>query len=176
MNTKRVLVLLAVAALAIGLFSGCCPEPPLGSEENPIVWVFVPSGETERVTTGAETVAAMLQEETGLYFKILVATEYAGAVEAMCADPAEAQMASLATFAYVMAADRGCAEAALLSVRYGSPTYNGQILVHADSDIQELSDLEGKTFCRPDPLSTSGWVSLSRTPTCRLKLLNSNNW
>jgi phosphonate transport system substrate-binding protein len=100
----------------------------------------------------------MLREETGLYFKILVATEYAGAVEAMCADPPEAQMASLATFAYVMAADRGCAEAALLSVRYGSPTYNGQILVHADSDIQELSDLEGKTFCRPDPLSTSGWV------------------
>jgi phosphonate transport system substrate-binding protein len=151
-------MLLAVAALAVGLFSGCCPEPPLGSEENPIVWVFVPSGETERVTTGAETVAALLQEETGLYFDILVATEYAGAVEAMCADPAEAQMASLATFAYVMAADRGCAEAALLSVRYGSPTYNGQILVHADSDIQELSDLEGKTFCRPDPLSTSGWV------------------
>jgi phosphonate transport system substrate-binding protein len=157
-NTKRALVLLAVAALAVGLFSGCCPKPPLGSEENPIVWVFVPSGETERVTTGAETVAALLQEETGLYFKILVATEYAGAVEAMCADPPEAQMASLATFSYVMAADRGCAEAALLSVRYGSPTYNGQIIVHADSDIQELSDLEGKTFCRPDPLSTSGWV------------------
>jgi phosphonate transport system substrate-binding protein len=158
-NTKRVLtVMLATALIAAGALTSCCPKPPLGSEENPIVWVFVPSGETERVTTGAETVAALLQEETGLYFKILVATEYAGAVEAMCADPPEAQMASLATFAYVMAADRDCAEAALLSVRYGSPTYNGQIFVHADSDIQELSDLEGKTFCRPDPLSTSGWV------------------
>ena len=159
MNKKRVLIVtLVVALMAAGALTSCCPKPPLGSEENPIVWVFVPSGETERVTTGAETVATMLHEETGLYFKILVATEYAGAVEAMCADPPEAQMASLATFAYVMAADRGCAEAALLSVRYGSPTYNGQILVHADSDIQELSDLEGKTFCRPDPLSTSGWV------------------
>lgn len=159
MNTKRVLIAtLVVALITAGALTSCCPKPPLGSEENPIVWVFVPSGETERVTTGAETVAALLHEETGLYFKILVATEYAGAVEAMCADPPEAQMASLATFAYVMAADRGCAEAALLSVRYGSPTYNGQILVHADSDIQELADLEGKTFCRPDPLSTSGWV------------------
>ena len=46
----------------------------------------------------------------------------------------------------------------MLSVRYGSPTYNGQFLVRADSGLNELSDLGGKTFCRPDPLSTSGWV------------------
>jgi phosphonate transport system substrate-binding protein len=76
----------------------------------------------------------------------------------MCADPPEAHMASLATFAYVMAADRGCAEAAMLSVRFGSPTYNGQFLVRADSGITDISQLNGKTFCRPDPLSTSGWV------------------
>jgi phosphonate transport system substrate-binding protein len=137
--------------------SGCGPGE-LGSEKNPIVWVFVPSGETERVTAGAQSVADLLHEETGLFFDIKVATEYAGAVEAMCADPPEAHMSSLATFAYVMAADRGCAEAALLSVRFGSPTYNGQFLVRADSGLDELSDLAGKTFCRPDPLSTSGWV------------------
>jgi phosphonate transport system substrate-binding protein len=57
-----------------------------------------------------------------------------------------------------MAADRKCAEAAMLSVRFGSPTYNGQILVRADSGLSDLADLAGKTFCRPDPLSTSGWV------------------
>jgi phosphonate transport system substrate-binding protein len=146
-----------VGLLAVGLLTSCGPGK-LGTEKNPIVWVFVPSGETERVTTGAESVAEMLHEETGLYFNIKVATEYAGAIEAMCADPPEAHIASLATFAYVMAADRGCAEAAMLSVRYGSPTYNGQFLVRADSGITDLSQLGGKTFCRPDPLSTSGWV------------------
>jgi phosphonate transport system substrate-binding protein len=141
------------------LVGGCSPQAAeLGSEENPIIWVFVPSGEVERVTAGAESVADLLNEETGLYFDILVATEYAGAVEAMCADPAEAHMSSLATFAYVMAADRGCAEAAMLSVRYGSPTYNGQFLVRADSGLTSLEDLAGASFCRPDPLSTSGWV------------------
>ena len=67
-------------------------------------------------------------------------------------------MGSLATFAYVLAAKKGCAEAALVSVRYGSPVYNGQIIVRADSGITELSQLAGKTFCRPDPLSTSGWI------------------
>jgi len=143
--------------LALGMLTSCGPGQ-LGTEKNPIVWVFVPSGETERVTAGAQSVVDLLEAETGLFFEVRVATEYAGAIEAMCADPAEAHMSSLATFAYVMAADRGCAEAAMLSVRYGSPTYNGQILVRADSGITDLSQLNGKTFCRPDPLSTSGWV------------------
>ncbi len=158
MNTKHITILVAsILALTLGLLTSCGPGE-LGTEKNPIVWVFVPSGETDRVTAGAEKVVELLEAETGLFFDVRVATEYAGAIEAMCADPAEAHMSSLATFAYVMAADRGCAEAAMLSVRYGSPTYNGQFLVRADSGITDLSQLGGKTFCRPDPLSTSGWV------------------
>ena len=157
MNAKRVVLVLVVALLTVGLLTSCGPAE-LGTEENPIIWVFVPSGETDRVTAGAQSVVDLLQAETGLFFEVRVATEYAGAIEAMCADPAEAHMSSLATFAAVMAADRGCAEVAMLSVRYGSPTYNGQILVRADSGITDISELGGKTFCRPDPLSTSGWV------------------
>ncbi len=156
MSSKSVSLVLTFV-VAVSLLSACGPGG-LGTEKNPIVWVFVPSGETERVTAGAESVVALLEAETGLFFDVKVATEYAGAIEAMCADPAEAHMSSLATFAYVMAADRGCTEVAMLSVRYGSPTYNGQILVHTDSGITDLSDLAGKTFCRPDPLSASGWV------------------
>jgi phosphonate transport system substrate-binding protein len=147
-----------VGLLAAGLLTSCKKEPELGSEENPIIWAFVPSGEMERVAGGAQTVADLLTEETGLYFDTNVATEYAGVIEAMCSDPPEAHMGSLATFAYVLAADRGCAEAELVSVRYGSPTYNGQIIVRADSGLNSLTDLAGKTFCRPDPLSTSGWI------------------
>jgi len=150
------LALILIGALA--MISGCKSEAELGSEDNPIIWVVVPSGETERVTAGFDSVTELLQKEIDLYFKPLVATEYAGAIEALCSDPPEAHISSLATFAYVLAADRGCADAALLSVRYGSPTYNGQFLVRADSGITDLSQLAGKTFCRPDPLSTSGWV------------------
>lgn len=160
MSKKAVGAILALTLIAAMLvLGGCGPkEPELGSEENPIVWSFVPSGEMERVTSGAQSVADLLHDETDLYFDTNVATEYAGVIEAMCSDPPEAQMGSLATFAYVLANERCGIEAELVSVRYGSPTYNGQIIVHADSGISSLEDLAGKTFCRPDPLSTSGWI------------------
>ena len=134
------------------------PEPELGTEENPIIWAVVPSGDTERVVAGFEAVAALLYDATGLVVEPFVATEYAGVIEALAADPPKAHMASLATFAYILAAERGGAEAELVSVRYGSPTYNGQIFVRADSGIESIADLKDKTFCRPDPLSTSGWI------------------
>jgi phosphonate transport system substrate-binding protein len=160
MNAKRVLLLsLAALLLITGLLTaGGQKEAELGTEENPIVWAFVPSGEMERVAAGAQAVADMLHDKTGYFFNTTVATEYAGVIEAMGSDPPEAHMASLATFAYILAADRGIAEAALVSVRYGSPTYNGQLIAGVDSGINKVADLKGKTFARPDPLSTSGWI------------------
>ena len=110
------------------------------------------------MTTGAEELSALLEDETGLVFGILVTTENAGAIEAMCSDPAEAQMSSLNTFSYVLANERCGVETELVAARYGSPTYNGQIIVNADSGVSSIEDLKSKTFCRPDPLSTSGWI------------------
>ena len=154
-----VIVIIAIIIIIVGMFTWWAKEAvPLGSEENPIIWSFVPSGEMERVASGAQSVADLLYDRTGLYFSTNVATEYAGVIEALASDPPEAHMASLATFAYVLAADRGVAEAALVSVRYGSPTYNGQIIVGADTGISKVSELKGRTFARPDPLSTSGWI------------------
>jgi phosphonate transport system substrate-binding protein len=138
-------------------------EMAWGTEENPIVWAVVPSGETERVVSGFEALAGLVYDETGLVIEPLVATEYAGVIEALCADPPKAQMASLATFAYILAAEKGCAEVDLVATRFGAPTYNGQIYVRADSGLETLADLAGKTFCRPDPLSTSGWIIPSIT-------------
>jgi phosphonate transport system substrate-binding protein len=48
-------------------------------------------------------------------------------------------------------------------VRFGSATYSGQIITRVDSGITSIEDLAGKTFCRPDPLSTSGWIIPSIT-------------
>ena len=163
MKIARMTTLLIVLALAAAsAFAGGKAEP-LGTEENPIIWSFVPSGDTQEIAAGGKAVADMIYEKTGLVVEASVATEYAGVIEALSSDPPSAQMASLATFAYVVAADRGVCEAALVSVRYGRPFYDGQIIAGADTGIKSLADLAGKTFARPDPLSTSGWIIPSLT-------------
>jgi phosphonate transport system substrate-binding protein len=160
---KRITYLLIALVVIASLGLTGCGEAELGTEENPIIWALVPSGETETVLTGFQGVADILFEETGLVIEPFVATEYAGVIEAMSADPPKAHMASLATFAYIVASARGAADVALVAERYGSASYNGQIFVRSDSGIASLEDLAGKTFCRPDPLSTSGWIIPSIT-------------
>ena len=64
---KRIALFALALLLAVGLsVVGATgqKEGPLGSEENPIVWAFVPSGEMERVASGAKSVAKLLHEET----------------------------------------------------------------------------------------------------------------
>ena len=161
---KKSLILTIAVLLIIGIaISSCQQEAPLGTEENPIIWAVVPSGETEEIVSGFDDLAAIIFDETGLVVEPFVATEYAGVIEAMSSDPVKAHMSSLATFAYILASERGVAEAELVAVRFGSASYNGQIFARADSGIETIADLAGKTFCRPDPLSTSGWIIPSIT-------------
>lgn len=157
MKHKKLFLLLVVAGLLAMALSSCAAlGGKLGTADNPIVWVLVPSQDTEVVLAGAEDIAAVIEEKTGLVVTPLVTTDFTGAVEAMCNN--EAQMGALNTFNYVLAHERGCANVALASQRYGTTFYTGQVVVGADTGITSIADLAGKTFCRPDPTSTSGWV------------------
>lgn len=155
---KKRLTLMTVFLVLVAIALSSCGPGKLGTEDNPITMAVVPSGETDRVVSGFQQVADLIFEETGLVIEPVVATEYAGVIEALCSDPPKAQIASLATFAYIVAHERGCADVALVAVRFGNPYYTGQIFVRADSGIEKLEDLAGKTFCAVDPTSTSGWI------------------
>ncbi len=150
-------LLFAVAAIAAMALAACGPQTPeLGTAENPVVWVLTPSQDTQTVLAGAEPIAQYVEEQTGIVIKVVIPTDYTAQQEAMCSG--EAQMGALNTFGYVRAHERGCADVAIASVRYGSTSYAGQIITQVDSGITKIEDLAGKTFCRPDPESTSGWV------------------
>jgi len=124
--SKKCIIALSIMLVAGLLLSACKSswDAELGTEENPIIFVAVPSGETERVLAGFDKMADLLFESTGLVIEPFVATSYASAIEALCQDPPKAHMASLATFSYILASEKGCAETALVSTRYGSASYN----------------------------------------------------
>ena len=187
-NSKKILFILSIVVVSAMLFAACQPAPEpepapaeeevleeeapaeevvveetdwttdLGTEENPILFAAVPSGETERVLSGFEDMADLVYEDTGLVIEPFVATSYAGVIEALCQEEPKAHMAALATFSYVLANEKGCAEVATVSTRFGAAFYNGQFMVKNDSGIETLEDLKGKTWCVSETLSTSGYV------------------
>jgi phosphonate transport system substrate-binding protein len=130
--------------------------PALGTEENPIIWVLVPSSEAEGVLAGFGTFTDLVFDETGLVIEPFVSTSNAAAIEALCSG--KAHMGALNTFSTVVAIQRGCVEVNLVALRYGSPFYNGQMLAAADSGVTTVADFAGKTFCRDDEFSTSSWI------------------
>ena len=156
---KRSVVLLVLLALVIAPVAYATRAT--AQTDDTIVWAFVPSENSQAVLSSAEDLAKLVSDKAGVKIKTVVATEFAGVVEAMCNN--QAQMGALNTFGYILAHSRNCADVALVSVRNNSNYYRGQIITRADSGIKTLEDLRGKTFCRPDPLSTSGWIVPSIT-------------
>ncbi|MBX3080724.1 MAG: phosphate/phosphite/phosphonate ABC transporter substrate-binding protein [Anaerolineae bacterium] len=145
-----------IAATLILAVVGQVNVPVAAQTDEAVVWAFVPSENSQEVLASADAIAKLVTEKTNIPIKTFVATEFAGVVEAMC--NGQAQMGALNTFGYVLASSRDCADVGLVSVRNGSTSYRGQIITLATSGIKTLADLKGKTFCRPDPLSTSGWI------------------
>ncbi len=70
MNARRVWIVVLVAVDAVSLTS-CGPKTPaLGTEENPILMSFVPSGDTQEIIARGEQIAQMSTDKTGLVVKV----------------------------------------------------------------------------------------------------------
>lgn len=150
------LLLTLLSVVAFGVVACGGGEAELGTEENPIVMSFVPSGDTQEIVASGDELAAMISERTGLVVEANVGTDYAAVREAMCAE--QAHIGWLNTFNYVLANEVCGVDVALVTERFGLTTYTGQLNVHADSNIGSLEDLEGATVCWVDPNSTSGYI------------------
>ena len=131
--------------------------PEIGSEENPIQVLFVPSVAAEEIIAGGEILEATLEAETGYAFDVAVGASYGAVIEEMCAAP-DRVMAFIPAQAYVLGSDLCGIEVALKSLRFGYTEYWTQFIVPRDSDIQTVDDLNGKTWAYPDATSTSGWL------------------
>jgi phosphonate transport system substrate-binding protein len=132
-------------------------EAELGSTERPIQVLFVPSVEVGAIVSGGEVMAEALQEATGLQYEVSVPTSYAATIEEMCASP-EDTIGFIPAQGYILANERCGVTVGAAAVRFGLSWYAAQFVVRADSDIQSLEDLAGRTWGIPDFGSTSGYL------------------
>ncbi|HLE39216.1 MAG TPA: phosphate/phosphite/phosphonate ABC transporter substrate-binding protein [Acidimicrobiia bacterium] len=134
------------------------PAPAaIGTAENPIQVLFVPSVSAEEIIAGGELLAEALNTATGLFFEVQVPSSYAATIEAMCASP-DNTIGFIPANAYVLANDLCGVTPALKSLRFGYTEYWAEVIVPRDSDIDSLDDLNGKTWAYPDATSTSGFL------------------
>ncbi len=143
---------------AAALLAGQTPAAgELGSPENPIQVLFVPSVDAGEIVSGGEVMADALKQATGLTFEVSVPTSYAATIEAMCAAP-ENTMGFIPALGYVLANNKCGVEVGGAAVRYGLSWYTQEYLVQRDSPYKTLADLAGKKWAVPDRGSTSGFL------------------
>jgi phosphate/phosphite/phosphonate ABC transporter binding protein len=134
------------------------PEPEaIGTEENPIQVLYVPSVSAEEIVAGGELLAQVLSNATGLFFEVSVPTSYAATVEEMCASP-DKTMGFIPAQAYVLANALCGVDVELKSLRFGFTEYWAEFIVARDSAFETLEDLDGATWAYPDGGSTSGFI------------------
>lgn len=155
---KKIFVGTFLALVTVLLIAGCGSSA--GSESNPetIIMGFVPSQESDTIADTVEPLAKKLSEELGEDVEVegRVMTNYTALVEAMGTN--EVHIGFVPAFGYVLANQEHEVEVLLKSERYGSGSYVAQYLVRADSGLETLADLEGKTWAFGDPTSTSGYL------------------
>lgn len=127
-----------------------------GTPDNPLIQLLVPSGQVDQTLAGAHELDDLMEAQ-GVVLDSSIAVSYAAAIDALCSG--QADIVWMAPLSYVVAKDK-CPDSQLLftSLRFGSKAYNGQILVGADSGIDKLEDLAGKTIAFTDPASASGYL------------------
>jgi phosphonate transport system substrate-binding protein len=83
----------------------------------------------------------------------ITTTSYSAVVESVVGGHTE--LANLSPVIYVLAVEDGV-HPLVINWSHGSDAYHSYIATRAETDIETLSDIEGKTIAMVDPLSTSG--------------------
>jgi phosphonate transport system substrate-binding protein len=131
--------------------------PEIGSAENPIQVLFVPSVSAEKIIAGGEILKKVLEEATGLVYEVSVPTSYAATINEMCAST-DNTIGFIPATAYVLGNDLCDIEVALKSKRFGYTEYWAEFIVPRDSTATTIADLAGLKWAYPEPASTSGFL------------------
>lgn len=167
---KKIKTLLLSSLVLGGLVGAVQPnQAAVAQEEEALEVQFVPTNNDGSMEARAQPLADLLSEQLGREVNVTLATDYTTIVQAMASG--QVDLGIMPPAAYVQARDLGSAEAILTSVlgafddETGLPvegettgSFQGEILVRADSDMEELTDLVGKKIATLSPNSASGYI------------------
>lgn len=151
------------------------PDAPLGTRENPIVLALPPSREGE-ISESAQSVTTLLSYLTGFVIVPYAPVTNAEVIEALGAG--QIHIAFLAPFPYLLAREKGYADAALATTVFGRDLSAAQFLVNralvanrtftlyfdAEAGVNladaptALKQFADKKPCWTDPYSATGYV------------------
>jgi phosphonate transport system substrate-binding protein len=146
----------SISRLSIGLFLSLFLVACGHSSKSPRVLRvgFVPAEDAQQVMQNAQPIVDILEKELGMEIQPFVAADYTGVVEALRVNKLD--VAFLTPASYVLAKNEADVKVVLKSERKGIASYYAAIITRADSGIQTLEGLRGKTFAFGDALSTTG--------------------
>jgi phosphonate transport system substrate-binding protein len=149
-----VVLLLALAGCGGGGGSGGGGQE--SGDPDPLRVGLIPNQNPESVEANYEPFGDYLSEQLGQEVELTVPTSYGAVVEAMVND--ELDLAYFGGLTYVQARNRGEVTPLVTEInpRTGDTTYRSVIIVPADSEVQEVSELEGRDFAFGSASSTSG--------------------
>ncbi len=130
-----------------------CPHPVSMSSVN---FGVIPAESTTSIQDATKPFSDALSKQICKPVNLFVGTNYTSIITAMVSKKAD--IASFGPLSYVLAADRGNAEAVLraLAPVNKADHYYSYIITTPKTGIKTLADLKGKSFSFTDPASTSG--------------------
>jgi phosphate/phosphite/phosphonate ABC transporter binding protein len=152
---RRFLVLALIAVMALGVIG----YAQVGTRENPIKMVLVPSTHGEDILEIGQQIAAALSALTGYYIQAILQPDYAAMVETFATSNGDVfGMPASVQYLSIYERTNGNVTPRLASVRYGLTYYQAGLYARRDSGISSVLDCNGKVWLATDELSTSGNV------------------
>ena len=133
---------------------GCTRARSAANESRPRVLrvSMIPNTDPGKIIRDSQPLVAYLENETGAKIELTVPTNYAAVVEALTND--QVDVAYLGGFTYVQSSQRAGVKP--LVQRERDRNFHSVFITRADTGINALTDLKGRSFAFGDVNSTSG--------------------